>query len=49
MNRLKCIGVFTVILFSIGTVFGQRTTASVSGSVKDASGAIVPGVRRRID
>ena len=44
MNQSKCISVFIAILFFGGIVFGQRTTASVSGSVKDASGAIVPGV-----
>ncbi|MBI4455685.1 MAG: carboxypeptidase regulatory-like domain-containing protein [Acidobacteria bacterium] len=42
LRRLACIGFLWLSLSSI--VFGQGTTASISGKVTNESGAVVPGV-----
>jgi hypothetical protein len=39
-----CLGVLLSFLFAVPAVYGQVTTASILGSVQDASGAFLPGV-----
>ena len=39
----KLSGLFVLILFSAAAVFAQTHTATVSGEVKDSSGAMIPG------
>ena len=43
-NISKSMGVFSLLLVWCGSLFGQITTGTISGSVKDSSGAVLPGV-----
>ena len=44
-NRLTTtlIGILGVIVFAGGLVSGQNFSAAISGSVRDTTGAVVPG------
>jgi hypothetical protein len=44
MRRLICLSAIVLGLMSV-TAFGQRTTASLSGTVTDPTGAVVPGAK----
>jgi len=44
MNKSFVAAVMLCCLFSLTLVFGQTSNASLSGTVSDASGAIIPGV-----
>src|SRR5262249_14282938 len=42
LRRVLAIGI-CAILFMTGAAFGQETTGSIVGTVRDASGGIIPG------
>ena len=44
VKLLACLGVLLLVV-AVGSALGQETTGGIQGTVKDASGAIVPGAR----
>ncbi|MCI0663961.1 MAG: carboxypeptidase-like regulatory domain-containing protein, partial [Acidobacteria bacterium] len=44
-NRKALLFVAPAVLLASAIVFGQSTTATLSGVIRDASGAVVPGVK----
>ena len=52
-NRARaCLGVFLLLVFLLPSAFGQGTGASLTGTVQDASGGVLPGatvIARNVD
>ncbi len=44
MKKVTFLGVLSLLLLSIPSIWAQSPAAQVSGQIRDASGAVIPGV-----